>query len=171
MKKELIKMKAYEKSTGLTTLKMVFGGLGIVGGVWMILAPFVLNYGGATKFDATAKKQVPVDLSAVTASDIIAGVLLIALVGFALLTANNEAMAKFRFYAGMAVVAVGVYLLAAPYIFGLLDAASYMTLDVPNTNDQLLGILSIVIGGYATQQEFFPHEADTNEAYPVATSA
>jgi len=170
-KKELIKMKAYEKSTGLSPLKMALGGLGIVGGVWMILAPFVLNYGGTTVLDAKTKKQVPVDLSAVTTSDIIVGVLLIALVGFALLTANNAAIAKIRFYVSIAVVVVGVYLVAAPYLFDLLKVAEYMALDKPNTNDQLIGLLTIVIGGYAAQQEFFPTEAETSEVNPVAISA
>ena len=164
-------MKAYEKSTGLSTLKMALGGLGIIGGVWMILAPFVLNYGGATVIDAKTKKPVPADLAAVTTSDIIVGVLLIALVGFALLTANNAALAKIRFYVSIAVVAVGVYLVAAPYLFDLLKVAEYMALDKPNTNDQLIGLLTIVLGGYALQQEFFPTEAETSEVNTVATSA
>jgi hypothetical protein len=162
-------MKAYDKATGLSPLKIALGTAGIIGGIWMILAPFVLNYGGTTVFDAKTKKQVPVDLSAVTVSDIVAGVLLIALVGFALLTANNAAMAKARFYATLAVVAVGVYLVAAPYIFDLFKVAEYMGLDKPNTNDQLIGMLTIVLGGFAGQLEF--GSSTEPESTPVANPA
>jgi hypothetical protein len=157
------------KKTGFGPVQMVLGGLGIVGGLWMILAPFVLNYGGATIIDAKTKKPVPVDLTAVTVSDIIVGVVLIALVGFALYTASNAALAKYGFYATIGVILVGVYLIAAPYIFDVLKVASYMGLDKPNTNDQLIGILSVVLGGYALQTTYLPNESGRATTSEVPT--
>jgi hypothetical protein len=164
-------MKAYDKKVGLSTLKVTLGGLGIVGGIWMLVAPFVLNYAGATTLDAKTKKLVPVDLTAVTVSDIVAGVLIVGLVAFALSTANNTAMAKLRLYAGIATVVVGVYLVAVPYIFDLLDVANYMSLDKPNTNDQLIGILTIVLAGFAVQNEFYARKDEETEAKLVGGAA
>lgn len=151
-------MTSFQQSRGLSPLQTAFGGLGIIGGIWLILAPFVLNYSGAMGLDAKTKKLVPVDISAVTVSDIICGILLIGLVGFALLTANNPAMARIRLYASVVVIAVGVYLIAAPYVFDLLKLAEYLALDKPNTNDQLIGILTVVIAGFALQNEFLPND-------------
>jgi|GEM_PF-1293392 len=164
-------MTGYEKRLNLSPWQLTLGGLGIVGGIWLILAPFVLNYGGTTIIDAKTKKPVAVDLSAVTTSDIICGVLLVALVGFALLTANNVAMAKLRFYAGTTVILVGVYLLAAPYLFDLLKVAEYMGLDKPNTNDQLVGILTIVLGGFAFQSTFLSNESGSSDISGTVPSA
>jgi ABC-type maltose transport system permease subunit len=144
----------------LSDTQKIFGVLGIIGGIWLILAPFILNYGGATVFNATSKTNVPVDLSAVTVSDIICGVLLLALVGFSVLTAGNPATERLRFYANVAVVIVGVYLLAAPYTFNLLDVANYLALDKPNTNDQLIGIITILLGGFALQNTFLLKRGD-----------
>jgi hypothetical protein len=155
------KMTGYVKRMSLSPWQLILGGLGMVGGIWMILAPFILNYAGTTLLDAKTKKLVSVDLTAVTLSDIICGMLLVGLVGFTLLTANQLAMAKLRFYASVAVILVGVYLIAAPYIFDLLKVAEYMGLDKPNTNDQLVGILTIVLGGFAFQTTFL---SNSNEA-------
>lgn len=162
-------MSDYAKKSGLSLLQMVLGGAGIVGGIWMIIAPFALKYSEATVFDAKAKKAVPVDLTAVTVSDIVVGVGLIALVGFVLLTASNVTMAKFRFYATVAVMVLGVYLIAVPYIFDLLKVASYMSLDKPNTNDQLIGILTVVLGGFALQLSSPASESTTTTTSQVAT--
>jgi amino acid permease len=164
-------MKENVQETGLTTSRLVYGGLGIIGGIWLILAPFVLGYNNMTVLDAKTKQQVPVDLGTVTANSIIVGVILLALVGFALATAGNPAMAKLRMYANIAVIGVGVYLLAAPYLFDLLNVASYLSLDKPNTNDQLIGLLTIIIAGFTFQREFLPREAGTGNDAQVTTSA
>jgi drug/metabolite transporter (DMT)-like permease len=164
-------MKANEQTAGLSTTRLVFGGLGIIGGIWMILAPFALGYNNMTVLDAKTKKLVPVDLGAVTTSDIIVGLLLLGLVGFALATASNPAMAKLRMYANLAVIGVGIYLLAAPYLFDLLKVASYLSLDEPNTNDQLIGLLTIIIAGFTFQKEFLLPETETENVSQLTTSA
>src|SRR6476660_8007635 len=125
-------MKEYEASEGLSTSRLVYGGLGIIGGIWLLVAPFALGYSNITVLDAATKKQVPADLGAVTISDIVLGIILLALSGFALATATNPAMAKMRQYANIAVIVAGVYLVAAPYLFDLFKAASYLALDKPN---------------------------------------
>jgi hypothetical protein len=164
-------MKENVQATGLTTSRLVYGGSGVIGGIWLILAPFVLSYNNMTVLDAKTKQQVPVDLGAVTANSIIVGVILLALVGFGLATASNPAMAKLRMYANIAVIGVGVYLLAVPYLFDLLKVASYLSLDKPNTNDQLIGLLTIIIAGFTFQKEFLPQEAGTGNDAQVTTSA
>ena len=164
-------MSDYVKKSGISLMQMVLGGAGIVGGIWMIIAPFALKYNEATVLDAKTKKPVPVDLTAVTVSDIVVGVGLIALVAFVLFTANYATLAKLRFYATIAVMVLGVYLIAVPYIFDLLKVASYMSLDKPNTNDQLIGILTVVLGGFALQLGFLPNESGRATTSEVATSA
>ncbi|HEX2915225.1 MAG TPA: hypothetical protein VH186_30955 [Chloroflexia bacterium] len=154
-------MKEYKERAGLSPVQLTYGALGLVGGVWMILAPFVLNYDAITVLNTTTKKQVSAELGPVTTNDIICGVLLIALVGFALLTANNAAMSKFRLYAGIATIGVGLYLMAAPYLFDLLKVAEYLSINKPNTNDVLIGLLTVIIAGFAVQHEFVPAQPKT----------
>lgn len=160
-------MKEYTETAGLSTSRLVYGGLGILGGIWLLISPFALGYNNITVIDAATKKPVAADLGAVTASEIILGVIILALTGFALATATNPAMAKLRQYANIAVIVAGVYLLAAPYLFDLLKVASYLALDKPNTNDQLMGILTIVIAGFAYQREFLHREEETVPATNV----
>jgi hypothetical protein len=164
-------MKANVQATGLSTNKLIYGGLGIIGGIWLILAPFVLGYNNMTVLDAKTKLQVPVDLGAVSANSIIIGIILLALVGFGLATASNPAMTKLRMYANVGVIVAGAYLIAAPYLFDLLKVASYLSLDKPNTNDQLIGLLTIIIAGFTFQKEFLPKETETDNVPQVATSA
>ena len=170
-RKRSFEMKENTQTTGLSTSRLVYGGLGILGGIWLLLAPLALGYNNITVLNATTKKQVPVDLGAVTASDIIVGIILIALTGFALATASNPAMAKLRMYANVAVIWAGVYLIAAPYLFDLLKVASYLSLDKPNSNDQLIGLLTIVIAGFAFQKEFRSDETEngtvSQQTFPV----
>lgn len=165
-------MKEYEKrqDQGFSPAQLVYGGLGILGGLWLIAAPFVLNYSGIQTLNATTKKMVAVDLSAVTTSDIICGSLLIGLVGLAMYTLTNKALYKLGMYANAAVILVGIYLVAAPYLFDLLKVASYMSLDKPNTNDQLVGILTLIIGGFAFQRTYLHGETTSDSPAQMATS-
>ena len=164
-------MTGYDKRLRLNSWQLILGGSGIVGGIWLILAPLILNYGGTTILDPTTKKLVAVNLTAVTTSDVICGVLLVALVAFTLWSANRMAMARFRFYACTTIILVGIYLIAAPYLFDLLKVAQYMSLDKPNTNDQLVGILTIVLGGFAFQTNFLSNEKGPGNISELVPSA
>ncbi len=161
-------MKEYEASEGLSTSRLVYGVLGIIGGIWLVVAPFALGYSNLKVLNPATKKQVPADLSAVTVSDIILGLIILALTGFALATASNPATAKLRQYANIAVIAAGLYLLAAPYLFDIFKAAEYLAVDKPNTNDQLMGLLTIIIAGFAYQKEFGRKEEEIVEVYQPA---
>ena len=131
----------------------------------MILASSILNYSGITILNAATKKQVPADLGAVTASDIVAGILLVGLSVAAYLLAKN-----YRYLQGayIGIIAVGIYLMAAPYIFDLLKVASYLGMDKPNTNDQLIGIVAVIVGGFALQSHFQSAETVENSTLPAA---
>ncbi|HEX2915692.1 MAG TPA: hypothetical protein VH186_33330 [Chloroflexia bacterium] len=149
----------------------VLGGAGLIGGLWMVVAPFVLNYEGITVLDAKSKKPVSAELGAVTTSDIIVGIVLIGLVGLTILTANKASLAKLRLMASVAVVGVGVYLMVAPYLFDLLKVAEYLSINKPNTNDVLIGLLTIILGGIALQREFSAVESNPQITSQVATTA
>ena len=137
----------------------------------MILAPFALNYNSITVLDAASKKQVPADLEAVFASDIMAGVFLIGLGLAALLLTNSQLIYRLQMVATAGITVVGLYLMAAPYLFDLMKVASYMGLDKPNTNDQLVGILAVIVSGFAFQQQFMAGGKAENKTLPEAISA
>jgi membrane protein implicated in regulation of membrane protease activity len=147
-------MKEYVKKSSLSSSQLVLAALGLLAGIWMLIAPSVLNYNAITVLNAATKKQVPVDLSAVTASDITAGIVLIVLGLAALLVTNTKLVYKVQMVATLGMVVAGIYLMAAPYLFDLLKVASYMSLDKPNTNDQLIGILAVVVAGFVFQRQY-----------------
>ena len=73
-------MKEYVKKTSISPSQLVLAALGLVAGIWMLCwHRQYLNYSGITVLNAATKKQVTVDLSAVTASDITIGIVLIVL--------------------------------------------------------------------------------------------
>ena len=158
-------MISYVKRSGLSPWHLILSGLGIVGGIWLILAPFVLNYANATSFDAVTKKPISVDLTVATNSDISCGVILIALVVFMLLTVNNEKLAKVRINVGIEIILLGVYLMAAPYLFEMLKVG--VRLDGPSLNDQLIGSLIILLGGFAFQNRLVASSNITGLAHAV----
>ena len=164
-------MKEYVKRSGLSVMQIIMGVFGIVGGVWMILSSFVLNYSGITILDATSKKQVPVDLGAVTASDMVAGVILIILGVAALLITRSPLIHRIQQIATVGMIVVGLYLMAAPYLYDLLKVASYMGLDKPNTNDQLVGILAVLVGGFTLQRVYLSTEKADSETLQAAVTA
>jgi hypothetical protein len=164
-------MKEYVKKTSLSLSQLVLAVLGLVAGIWMLVAPSVLNYGGITVLNAATKKQVPVDLSAVTVSNITVGIVLIVLGLAALLITSNKLIYQLQRVANLGIIVAGIYLMAVPYLFDLLKVASYMSLDKPNTNDQLIGLLTVIIAGFTFQREFLPQETGTANEAQVTTSA
>lgn len=164
-------MKEYVKKPSLSLSQMVLAALGLIAGSWMLVAPAVLNYGGITVLNATTKKQVPVDLSAVTASNITVGVVLIVLGLAALLVTNNKLIYQVQMVANLGMMVAGIYLMTAPYLFDLLKVASYMSLDKPNTNDQLIGILTVVVAGFVFQRTYLASDNTESSTQQEAVTA
>ncbi len=115
-----------------TTNLTLTGGLGVVGGIWLIISPYLFDYSG---YAANA-----------TLLGIVAGVVTIALSGFCILTEKMPAMQTYRFYAGIALVAMGVLLMAGPYLL------NYNQLRDPLWNLQLTGAVFILIAGFVVQE-------------------
>ncbi|NWJ48288.1 MAG: hypothetical protein HXX08_20730 [Chloroflexi bacterium] len=138
------------KSSGLGKTQLTYGVLGIIGGLYLITAPFLFNYDGIKN-----AKGVKVDLSFVQTSDIICGVLVVLLVGFALATAAKESTLQLRKFAAYATIAVGVWLMFSPYFVDLMNNifkagfVSYIDISNPNFVDQGSGVLLVVLSGFA----------------------
>jgi hypothetical protein len=164
-------MKEYVKRTSLSLSQLVLAVLGLVAGIWMLVAPSVLNYGGITVLNAATKKQVPVDLSAVTVSNITVGIVLIVLGLAALLITSNKLIYQLQRVANLGMIVAGIYLMAVPYLFDLLKVASYMSLDKPNTNDQLIGILAVVVAGFLFQRQYLVSESSASSPQKEAFTA
>lgn len=165
-------MKEYEQKSSLSLMQMILGGFGIVGGIWLIAAPFVLNYSGITVMDAATKKAVSAELGPVTVNDIVIGAVLIVIGIASLIVTNSKLIFQVQRAAAIVAVVAGIYLLASPYLFDLLKVAEYMGLDVPNTNDQLMGLATIIVGAYAYQQQYgqvveVEEGTGTSEALPA----
>jgi hypothetical protein len=164
-------MKEYVKKTSLSLSQIVLAVLGLIAGIWMLIAPSVLNYGGITVLNAATKKQVPVDLSAVTVSNITVGIVLIVLGLAALLITSNKLIYQLQRVANLGMIVAGIYLMAVPYLFDLLKVASYMSLDKPNTNDQLIGILAVVVAGFLFQRQYLASESSESSTLKEAFTA
>lgn len=164
-------MKEYTRHSSLSLTQIILAAFGLVGGTWLILASFVLNYSGITVLDAATKKQVPVDLQAVTTSDITAGIILIGLGLACLLVINSKLIYRIQMIATIGIIAAGLYLMVVPYLFDLLKVASYMGLDKPNTNDQLVGILAVIVAGFAFEREFLAGKKETSETLTGTVTA
>jgi hypothetical protein len=164
-------MKEYVKRTSLSLSQLVLAVLGLIAGIWMLVAPSVLNYDGITVLNAATKKQVPVDLSAVTVSNITVGIVLIVLGLAALLITSNKLIYQLQRVANLGMIVAGIYLMAVPYLFDLLKVASYMSLDKPNTNDQLIGILAVVVAGFLFQRQYLVSESSASSPQKEAFTA
>ncbi len=163
-------MKEYVEKASLSLSQLVLAALGLIAGIWLLVAPSVLSYGSITTLNAATKKQVPVDLSALTASDITAGVVLIVLGIAALLITSSKLIYRVQMLANLGMIVAGIYLMAVPYVFDLLDVASYMNLDKPNTNDQLIGIVTVIIAGFVFQRNYIA-SVDTASSQQEAITA
>lgn len=102
------------------------GWLGVLAGIWLIIAPFILNYGNSTA----------------TTNDIVLGIILIILTGFCAITAGQANTAGARQVAGWLSVLAGIWLIIAPFVLG------YSGLAQAVWNDIITGVLSIIVAGY-----------------------
>lgn len=118
------------------------GSLGIVGGIWLLIAPFLLNY------KDTAAANLQTNANNATILSLIAGAVAIVLAGFAVATERMPQLRPYRYIAGFALLALGLVLMAAPYLF------NYAVLRNPLWSLQITGGIFALIAGFVMQELF-----------------
>lgn len=108
------------------------GALGVLGGIWLIVSPYLFDYSSTVSNAAIL--------------GIICGIVAIGLSGFAIATERMPNMLTYRFVAAIGLVALGVLLECAPYLF------NYSKLRDPLWNLQITGGIFIVIAGFVLQE-------------------
>lgn len=103
------------------------GWLGVLGGIWLIVAPFVLNYSGDSKL---------------LYQDIIAGVVAILLFGYYALTAEMANTSLVRQMVGGIATLGGIWLIVSPFILNYTGTVNAMW------NDIIAGAAFVVVGLY-----------------------
>ena len=119
----------------------MIGAFGVVGGIWLIVSPFLLGYNDTNTDSGSANA---------TTMGVICGLLTILLVGFCLITEKNPEMHNYRFGATIGLILTGVCLLVAPYLF------NYASLRNPLYNLQITGAIFVIVAGYIFQ-ELYSH--------------
>jgi vacuolar-type H+-ATPase subunit I/STV1 len=123
-------------SVGNLTLS---GGLGVLGGIWLIIAPFILDYSAVASTATTNANNA-------TLMSIIVGVVAIVLSIFLVATEKIQSLHTLRLYAGIGLIFVGVWLMAAPFLF------NYNSLAQPLMSMQIAGALYILVAGFVMQE-------------------
>ena len=108
------------------------GALGVLGGIWLIVSPYLFDYSSTVANAAIL--------------GIICGVVAIVLSGFAIATEKMANMQTYRFAAGIGLILLGILLVCAPYLF------NYSKLRDPLWNLQVTGGIFIVIAGFVMQE-------------------
>lgn len=125
-----------------STLNLTFtGGLGILGGLWLIVSPYLFDYNNlpaAAKFVENGSNA--------TLMGLITGIITIAISVFLIATEKMPQMQLYRNISGWLLVLMGVFLLSAPYLF------NYAILRDPLWNLQLTGAAFVLIAGYVMQE-------------------
>lgn len=142
-------MKFINKSDEFTTLDLTLtGGLGVLGGIWLIINPFILdynNFSGAIKAGGDNATLV----------SIICGVILIALSVFCVAVEKQANMFYYRFYAGIATIFLGLFLLVSPQLLNF-----YTTkFRDPLWALQVTGGLIVLIAGFVVKEIYDRYEA------------
>jgi hypothetical protein len=133
-------MKSTAKLFSFSTVNLTLtGALGVLGGVWLIVSPFLFDYASLG-----AAFKIPGDNA--TLLGIICGVIAIVLSLFCTLTEKQSNLQKYRFIAGGLLVFLGVWLMAAPYLF------NYSKLRDPLWNLQITGGLFALIAGFVMEE-------------------
>ncbi len=117
------------------------GGLGVLGGLWLIVSPYLFDYNNlpaAAKFVENGQNA--------TVLGLITGIITIAISVFLVATEKMAQMEFYRNIGGWLLVLMGVFLMAAPYLF------NYSILRDPLWNLQLTGAFFTIIAGYVMQE-------------------
>ncbi len=120
----------------------VSGGLGVLGGLWLVVSPFIL-------YDGYKDKAAKEAADTATTAGIVLGIVAILLAVFCIVTENRVDMFKYRMIAGVSMVVMGVYMFLAPE---LSDFASFKD---PTYNLQFTGAAFILIAGFVTQEIYY----------------
>lgn len=142
-------MKLFNKTDEFTTLDLTLtGGLGMLGGFWLIVNPFIFdynNYTGAIKAGGDTATLV----------SIICGVILIALSIFCVATEKQPNFFKYRFGAGVATIFLGLFLLVSPQLLNF-----YTTkFRDPLWALQITGGFIVLIAGFVVQEIYQRYQA------------
>lgn len=125
-----------------STLNLTFtGGLGVLGGIWLIVSPYLFDYNNlpaAAKFVENGSNA--------TLMGLITGIITIAVSVFLIATEKMPQMQLYRNIGGWFLVVLGVFLMAAPALF------NYSILRDPLWNLQLTGALFVLIAGFVMQE-------------------
>ncbi len=135
-------MKSMTSLRTFSTLNLTFtGGLGVLGGLWLIVSPYLFdysNFSGAKNLKGSADNA--------TLLGLICGIITIVISVFLIATEKNNNMLQARIYAGISLILMGVLLMAAPYLF------NYSMIRDPLWNLQLTGAFFVLIAGYTVQE-------------------
>ncbi len=126
----------------------LMGGLGILGGIWLIVSPFVFGYNDLSVGKTGGQNA--------TTMGIICGSIAILLAGFCLLTEKMPTLQKSRFNAAIGLILLGVWLMAAPYLF------NYADLRNPLYNLQITGAIFVIVAGYVFQAIYSQYQERLN---------
>ena len=123
--------------SSMTNLSLT-GALGVLGGIWLIISPFVFGYNDLSADKTSGQNATTMGISC--------GVITILWAGFCLATKRMPALQKYRFNAAIGLILMGVWLMAAPYLF------DYAHLRNPLSNLQITGAIFILVAGYVFQE-------------------
>lgn len=127
------------------------GGLGVLGGIWLIVSPYLFDYNNLTGADKELGNTA-------TTIGLITGIVAIVLALAAIATERLEGFKTYRLLAGGLMVALGVALMVLPYIF------DFQTVRDPLWNLQITGGIFILIAGYVVQEIANRQETPTLQA-------
>ena len=131
------------RQSSLTNLSLT-GALGVLGGIWLIVSPFVFGYNDLSRANTGSQNA--------TTMGIICGILTILLAGFCLATEKMPEMQKYRFGAAIGLVLMGVWLMLAPYV------SNYAEVRNSLYNCQITGAIFILVAGYVFQELYSQYQ-------------
>jgi hypothetical protein len=123
------------------------GGLAVLGGFWLIISPYILDYGNSNI----------VNVQNATLLGIICGSVAIGLGLFAIVTERLAQFENFRLAAAGLLVGLGVLLMAAPYLF------NYSIYREPLWNLQITGGIFALIAGFVLQALYYARKSPAAE--------
>ena len=124
------------KNRPLSTLNLtIIGMLGAVGGIWLIIMPFLLGYSDDKTPGSNAQLL-----------SIICGAIAIVVSLLLVVTEKNEGLKTLRFYGGAVMVFIGIWVMSAPYLFNYSKPKNELW------GLQITGGLIALVAGFVVQE-------------------